>query len=164
MLWDGVTDLLVPSDEDTFIRPLLMLENEGVNQLGMVSLLALHDKMENTLHAAKAAATYLFIVSAVSEHCKGSIAAKVVADAYRELLTPYTRQEAIPGVRTPHRQRRRMEESDARDAGKVFVCLIFLMRLPMRMSKQRGWLSRKSCILTGWVPRVREPVKLPNDS
>ena len=47
------------------------------------------DKQQGTTLSSKAASTYLSIVSAVSNHCEGSLAAQMVADAYITMLKPY---------------------------------------------------------------------------
>ncbi len=87
-LWEEVTRTIRPPDVDG-VPPLSVFENHGVKQLGMVSLLANYDKLQGTTLSSKAASTYLSIVPAVSNHCDGSLAAKIVADTYIELLSPY---------------------------------------------------------------------------
>jgi hypothetical protein len=89
MLWSELMGRISPPTEDEVLRPLFFIKNEGVKRLGMVSLLANYDRQQGTTLSSKVASTYLSLVSAVSNHCEGSLAAKIVADAYVELLRPY---------------------------------------------------------------------------
>jgi hypothetical protein len=63
----------------------------------MIFFLAEYDKQKGTSLSSKAASTYLSSVSAVSNHCEGSLAAKIVTDAYIELLRPYTHESGGGG-------------------------------------------------------------------
>jgi hypothetical protein len=87
-LWSELTREIKPPDLDGE-PPLSVIKNRGVKQLGMILFLAEYDKQQGTTLSAKAASTYLSIVSAVSNHCEGSVAAKIVAGKYIELLRPY---------------------------------------------------------------------------
>jgi hypothetical protein len=58
----------------------------------MIVLLAAYDKAKGTNLSSRAASTYLSIVSAVATQCDGSLAAKIVSDAYIELLRQYIRE------------------------------------------------------------------------
>jgi hypothetical protein len=88
-LWSEVTRTIKPPELDGIAPPLSVVKNRGVKQLGMILFLAEYDKQQGTTLSSKAASTYLSIVSAVSDHCEGSLAAKIVADKYIELLRPY---------------------------------------------------------------------------
>jgi hypothetical protein len=55
----------------------------------MVSLLAEYDTQRGTNLASKAASAYSSILSAVYDHFDGSLAVKMVADKYTQLLSPY---------------------------------------------------------------------------
>ena len=87
-LWEEVTREIKPPDVDG-LPSLNVVPNRAVEQLGLVSLLAEYDKQRGTILTSKAASTYHSIVSAVYDHCDGSLAAKMVADKYIELLSPY---------------------------------------------------------------------------
>jgi hypothetical protein len=87
-LWQELTRLIEPSDVKG-VPPLSGVPNRGVKQLSMVVFLAKYDKQRGTDFTSKAASTYHSIVSAVYGHCAGSLATKMVADRYIELLSPY---------------------------------------------------------------------------
>ena len=87
-LWEEVTREIKPPDVDG-LPSLNVVPNRAVEQLGLVFLLAEYDKQRGTILTSKAASTYHSIVSAVYDHCDGSLAAKMVADKYAELLSPY---------------------------------------------------------------------------
>jgi len=87
-LWEEVTRAISPPDVDD-PPSLNAMPNCAVEQLCLVSLLSEYDKHRGTTLSSNAASTYLSIVSAVSDHCDGSLAAKMVADKYTELLSPY---------------------------------------------------------------------------
>lgn len=55
----------------------------------MVPLLASYDKLQGTHLASKAAEIYLLIVEAASACCGSSVAVKMIADTYAELLKPF---------------------------------------------------------------------------
>jgi len=55
----------------------------------LVPLLASYDKIQGTYLAAKAAQTYLSIIEAAAACCGRSVAVKMIADAYAELLKPF---------------------------------------------------------------------------
>jgi len=56
---------------------------------GMVLLLDMYDALQGTDFAAKAATTYLSLVSAAATLCGDSLALRLVTEAYAELLRPY---------------------------------------------------------------------------
>lgn len=56
----------------------------------MVPLLASYDKIQGTYLAAKAARTYLSIIESASACCGRSVAVKMIANTYAELLKPFT--------------------------------------------------------------------------
>jgi hypothetical protein len=86
-LWEEFGNIFRPTDK---IAPFLSgVPNRGVKQLRMILVLADYDKVQGTNLSSRAASTYLSIVSAVAAHCDGSLAAKMVADKYAELLGPY---------------------------------------------------------------------------
>ena len=87
-LWEEVTRAIRPPDVHG-LPSLNVVPNRAVEQLGLVSLLAEYDKQRGTILTSKAASTYHSIVSAVYDNCDGSLAAKMVADKYAELLSPY---------------------------------------------------------------------------
>ncbi|MGO9337641.1 MAG: hypothetical protein ACLPY1_09055 [Terracidiphilus sp.] len=87
-LWSEVTRAIKPPDVEG-VPPLSVVRNRGVKQLGMILFIAEYDKQQGTALSSRAASTYLSIVSAVANRCKGSLAAKFVADNYIELLRPY---------------------------------------------------------------------------
>ena len=95
-LWEEVTRTIKPPDGDG-VPSLSVIKNHGVKQLGMVSLLADYDKLQGTTLSSKAASTYLSIVSAVYNRCYGSLATKMVADTYNELLRPYIHESGGEG-------------------------------------------------------------------
>jgi hypothetical protein len=87
-LWEEVTRAIKPPNVDG-LPSLDVVPNRGVEQLGLVSLLAEYDTQRGTDFTSKAASVYRRIVTAVCGHCDGSLAAKMVADKYAELLSPY---------------------------------------------------------------------------
>ncbi|MES2392941.1 MAG: hypothetical protein V4555_14945 [Acidobacteriota bacterium] len=87
-LWLGV-GILVPRTPGTYVKSLASVEDGGVKQLGMVIALSKYDSHRGTSLVSKAVSTYRRIILAASNHCESSIAAKVVADAYGQLLNPY---------------------------------------------------------------------------
>jgi hypothetical protein len=95
-LWEEVTRTIKPPDVDG-APPLSVFENFGVKQPEMVSLLVEYDKRRGTTLSSKAASAYLSIVSAVSSHFWDSLAAKMVADKYAELLSPYIHESGGNG-------------------------------------------------------------------
>jgi hypothetical protein len=95
-LWSEVTLEIKPTGIDG-VPPLSVVKNRGVKQLNMIFFLAEYDKQKGTSLSSKAASTYLSSVSAVSNHCEGSLAAKIITDAYIELLRPYTHESGGGG-------------------------------------------------------------------
>jgi hypothetical protein len=95
-LWSEVTLKIKPTGIDG-VPPLSVVKNRGVKQLNMIFFLAEYDKQKGTSLSSKAASTYLSSVSAVSNHCEGSLAAKIVTDAYIELLRPYAHESGRGG-------------------------------------------------------------------
>ena len=55
----------------------------------MLPLLASYDKLQGTHLAARAAETYLLVVEAASACCGCSVAVRMIADRYAELLKPF---------------------------------------------------------------------------
>jgi len=95
-LWVEVTRKIKPPDVDG-VPALSVFGNRGVKQLGMIVFLAEYDKQQGTTFSSKAASAYLSIVSAVSNHCEGSLAVKLVTNAYTELLRPYIHENGGGG-------------------------------------------------------------------
>ena len=95
-LWQELTRLIEPPDVKS-VPPLSGVPNRGVKQLSMVVFLAKYDKQRKTTLSSKAASTYRCIVLAVYDHCDGSLAAKMVADKYIELLSPYIHESGGNG-------------------------------------------------------------------
>lgn len=95
-LWKEINGTIQPSHVKD-APPLSRLPNRGVKQLAMVGILAEYDKHTGTILSSKAASTYLSVVSAVSSHCDGSLAPKMVADKYIELLKPYIHENGGDG-------------------------------------------------------------------
>ena len=95
-LWEEVTRAIKPPNVDG--QPSLdVVPNRAVEQLGLVLLLAEYDTRRGTTLTSKAASVYRHIVTAVYDHCDGSLAAKMVADKYIELLSPYIRESGGNG-------------------------------------------------------------------
>jgi Na+-transporting methylmalonyl-CoA/oxaloacetate decarboxylase gamma subunit len=95
-LWEEVTRAIRPPDVDG-LPSLNVVPNRAVEQLGLVSFLASYDTQRGTDFTSKAASTYHSIVSAVATHCDGSLAAKMVADKYIELLSSYIHESGRNG-------------------------------------------------------------------
>lgn len=87
-LWEEVTREIEPPDVDG-VPPLSVVGNHGVKQLGMMLCLDDYDKAQRTTLSSRAATTYLAIASSVYSHYKDSLAARLVMDAYGDLLKPY---------------------------------------------------------------------------
>jgi hypothetical protein len=126
MLWSELIGRISPPTGDEIQRPLFFIKNEGVKRLGMVSLLANYDRQQGTSLSSNAASTYLSIISAVSNHCEGSLAAKIVADAYVELLRPYIHKsgrDGYAGRSTSSTGSQSSRKSDCEECNKAFMLL-----------------------------------------
>jgi hypothetical protein len=95
-LWSEVTSQIRPHHGDG-VPELSRFTDQGVEQLGMIVCLKEYDKRQGTAFSSRAASTYLAIVSAVATHCDGSLAAKLVADEYIRILSPYIRDDGRSG-------------------------------------------------------------------
>lgn len=93
-LWEEIVEHISPSD---IVNSLFEIENMGIEIPLMLPVLNNYDKLQNTTFASKAASTYLSIVSSVFNRCEGSLAAKVVAGTYTELLRPYIHESGGGG-------------------------------------------------------------------
>lgn len=89
-LWSELTRKIKPPDVDGVpeLSTVSTFTNCGVKQLEMIDCLKEYDKRQGTAFSSRAASAYLAIVSAVATYCDGSLAAKIVADKYIELLSP----------------------------------------------------------------------------
>jgi hypothetical protein len=73
------------------------MNNSGIKIPSLLPMLNNYDNLQSTDYALKAASSYLSIVSSVFNRCEGSLAAKVVAGTYTELLRPYIHESGGGG-------------------------------------------------------------------
>jgi hypothetical protein len=85
-LWEEIVEHISPSD---IVKSLFEIENMGIKIPSLLPMLNNYDNLQNATYASKAASSYLSIVSSVFNRCEGSLATKVVAGTYTELLRPY---------------------------------------------------------------------------
>lgn len=142
-LWEEVTRAIRPPAVDG-LPSLNVVPNRAVEQLGLVFLLAEYDKQRGTILTSKAASTYHSIVSAVYDHCDGSLAAKMVADKYAELLSPYIHESGGNGYAG------NSSSSAGSNSNRKSVCRkciedYGLLGLPVGASKDEVGQKRRDC-------------------
>jgi hypothetical protein len=139
-LWSEVTREIEPPHIDG-VPALSHFTNRGVKQLGLIVLLKEYDRLQSTILSSQAASTYLGIVSAVRTRCDGSLSAKIVADEYFRLLSPYIQDEGGSGYATNSSPSTSSPKSVCTKCAKYFAVLGLALGVSEAevRQKRRAW-------------------------